>query len=30
MCSPLRGGGREANLDAAAATSLRKIRELIA
>lgn len=30
MCSPLRGGGSEANLDAAAAKSLRKIRELIA
>ncbi len=30
MCSPLRGGGGEANLDAAAAKSLRKIRELIA
>jgi sugar phosphate isomerase/epimerase len=29
MCSPLRGGGREANLDAAAATSLREIRRLI-
>lgn len=30
MCSPLRGGGSEANLDAAAAKSLQKIRELIA
>lgn len=30
MCSPLRGGGGEANLDAAAAKSLRKIRELMA
>jgi len=30
MCSPLRGGGSEANLDSAAAKSLRKIRELIA
>jgi len=30
MCSPLRGGGSETNLDAAAAKSLRKIRELIA
>jgi sugar phosphate isomerase/epimerase len=30
MCSPLRGGGSEANLDDAAAKSLRKIRELIA
>ncbi|HEV7221988.1 MAG TPA: sugar phosphate isomerase/epimerase [Pirellulales bacterium] len=30
MCSPLRGGGGQANLDAAAAKSLRKIRELIA
>jgi len=29
MCSPLRGGGSEANLDAAAGTSLTKIRELI-
>lgn len=30
MCSPLRGGGSEANLDAAAARSLARIRELIA
>jgi len=30
MCSPLRGGGSEANLDAAAAKSLAKIRDLIA
>lgn len=29
MCSPLRGGGSEANLDAAARTSLQKIRQLI-
>lgn len=29
MCSPLRGGGSEANLDRAASLSLRKIRELI-
>lgn len=29
MCSPLRGGGGEANLDAAAAASLVKIRQLI-
>jgi sugar phosphate isomerase/epimerase len=29
MCSPLRGGGSEANLDAAAKTSLEKIRKLI-
>ncbi|HWB10106.1 MAG TPA: sugar phosphate isomerase/epimerase family protein [Pirellulales bacterium] len=29
MCSPLRGGGGEANLDAAASTSLAKIRQLI-
>lgn len=29
MCSPLRGGGGEANLDAAASKSLAKIRELI-
>ena len=29
MCSPLRGGGDEANLDSAAAKSLRVIRELI-
>lgn len=28
MCSPLRGGGSEENLDRAAATALRKIREL--
>ena len=27
MCSPLRGGGSEANLDACAATALRKIRQ---
>jgi sugar phosphate isomerase/epimerase len=30
MCSPLRGGGGEANLDAAAQKSLRVIRNLIA
>lgn len=30
MCSPLRGGGSEANLDAAARKSLAKIQELIA
>jgi len=30
MCSPLKGGGSEANLDAAAAKSLAKIRALIA
>ncbi|MGE0606007.1 MAG: sugar phosphate isomerase/epimerase family protein [Pirellulales bacterium] len=30
MCSPLRGGGSEANLDAAAAKSLRAIEKLIA
>jgi len=30
MCSPLRGGGSEANLDAAATASLRKIQQLIA
>lgn len=30
MCSPLRGGGSELNLDAAAAKSLQTIRELIA
>jgi len=30
MCSPLRGGGGEANLDATAGQSLRKIQELIA
>ncbi|MBL8848056.1 MAG: sugar phosphate isomerase/epimerase [Planctomycetaceae bacterium] len=29
MCSPLRGGGSEANLDEAAGKSLRRIRELI-
>ena len=29
MCSPLRGGGSEANLDAAAIASLREIRRLI-
>ena len=29
MCSPLRGGGSEANLDAAARASLRQIRRLI-
>lgn len=29
MCSPLRGGGNEANLDATAAVSLKKIQELI-
>lgn len=29
MCSPLRGGGSEANLDAAARVSLARIRELI-
>lgn len=29
MCSPLRGGGSEANLDAAATRSLQRIRELI-
>lgn len=29
MCSPLRGGGSEANLDAAASRSLARIRELI-
>jgi sugar phosphate isomerase/epimerase len=29
MCSPLRGGGSEENLDATATASLRKIRELI-
>lgn len=29
MCSPLRGGGSEANLDAAAKASLQKIRRLI-
>jgi sugar phosphate isomerase/epimerase len=29
MCSPLRGGGGEANLDAAASNSLEKIRQLI-
>ncbi|HQU42234.1 MAG TPA: sugar phosphate isomerase/epimerase family protein [Pirellulales bacterium] len=29
MCSPLRGGGSEANLDAAAARSLAKIRQLV-
>lgn len=29
MCSPLKGGGGEANLDAAASKSLAKIRELI-
>jgi sugar phosphate isomerase/epimerase len=30
MCSPLRGGGSEPNLDAAAAKSLQTIRKLIA
>ena len=30
MCSPLKGGGSEANLDAAAAASLARIRELTA
>ena len=30
MCSPLRGGGSEANLDAAATKSLAHIRRLIA
>lgn len=30
MCSPLRGGGREKNLDAAAAASLKKIKALTA
>ena len=29
MCSPLRGGGSEANLDATAGASLNKIRELV-
>jgi sugar phosphate isomerase/epimerase len=29
MCSPVRGGGSEANLDHTAAASLRKVRELI-
>jgi sugar phosphate isomerase/epimerase len=29
MCSPLRGGGSEANLDDAARKSLQRIRELI-
>ena len=29
MCSPLRGGGSEANLDRTAAASLRQIRSLI-
>jgi len=29
MCSPLRGGGSEENLDAAARTSLKKIKDLI-
>lgn len=29
MCSPVRGGGSEANLDATAKTSLQKIRQLI-
>lgn len=29
MCSPLRGGGSEANLDASATRSLEKIRELV-
>lgn len=29
MCSPLRGGGSESNLDAAARTSLQKIQQLI-
>jgi sugar phosphate isomerase/epimerase len=30
MCSPLRGGGSEANLDSAASKSLAKIRQLVA
>ena len=30
MCSPLRGGGSEANLDATASASLRKVQELTA
>ena len=30
VCSPLRGGGSELNLDAAAAKSLQTIRDLIA
>jgi hypothetical protein len=29
MCSPLRGGGSEANLDRTAAISLRQIKKLI-
>jgi sugar phosphate isomerase/epimerase len=29
MCSPLRGGGTEANLDATARTALERIRQLI-
>jgi sugar phosphate isomerase/epimerase len=30
MCSPLQGGGSEANLDATASASLKKIQELMA